>query len=179
MALIIETPRLLIRELLPSDDVAMFEMDRDAEVHRYLGNNPYTSIEQSRNNIRYIRQQYEENGIGRWAVVIKETGAFVGWTGWKLMKETVHGHSNHLDFGYRHTREHWGKGYGYEAAKASFDYGRKVLGFKDAYAMTHVDNAGSRHILEKLGFVLKDIFPYDGPTLWTKDLPVTWYEYLL
>jgi len=176
MSLHIETPHLLIRELRPTDDVAMFEMDNDPEVHKYLGNHHYTSIEQSRDNIRYIRQQYEENGIGRWAVEVKDTGEFVGWTGWKLMKESVNGHSNHLDFGYRHTRKHWGKGYGYEAAKASFDYGREVLGFKDAYAMTHVDNAGSRRILEKLGFVLKEIFPYEGPALWVAGMPVTWYE---
>ena len=34
----IETERLILREILPSDADAMFELDSDPEVHRYLGN---------------------------------------------------------------------------------------------------------------------------------------------
>lgn len=176
MSIYIETPRLIIRELTADDDQAMFEMDSDAEVHRYLGGKPYTSIEQSRENIAYIQQQYRENGIGRWAVMLKETNEFIGWTGYKLMREKVNGHINHYDFGYRHMRKHWRKGYAYEAAKAALDYGIDVLGFKNIYAMTDVDNAGSRHILELLGFKFIEIFQYDGQPFWRIGQPVTWYK---
>jgi ribosomal-protein-alanine N-acetyltransferase len=176
MNILIETPRLIIRELLPSDEEGMFAMDNDAEVHRYLGNKPYADIQQSRDNIAFIQQQYAEHGIGRWAVILKETGDFVGWTGFKHMVEPVNGHVNHLDFGYRHARPYWGQGYGYEAAKASLDYGIEQLGFRDIYAMTDVENKGSRRILEKLDFQLKEIFAYDGPSFWVEGLPVTWYE---
>ena len=34
----IETERLILREILHSDADAMFELDSDPEVHRYLGN---------------------------------------------------------------------------------------------------------------------------------------------
>ncbi|MCY1487117.1 hypothetical protein D3C87_204390 [compost metagenome] len=61
----IETERLLLRELLPTDDVGMFELDSNPQVHIYLGNKPVTSIEQVREAIANIRQQYLENGIGR------------------------------------------------------------------------------------------------------------------
>jgi len=173
---ILETPRLLIREIETSDESAMFEMDSDPEVHKYLGNKPYTSIEESRKNIAFIQQQYKENGIGRWAVELKDTGEFIGWTGFKLMRETVNGHTGHYDFGYRHVRKHWWQGYAYKAAKASLDYGIEVLGLSDIYAMTDIDNAGSRHILEKLGFKFVEIFPYDGTPFWRDGLPVTWYR---
>lgn len=172
----IETPRLIIREMRTDDDAAMFEMDSDAEVHKYLGNNPYKDIEQSRENIAFIQQQYKDNGIGRWAVTIKETGEFVGWTGYKLMREKVNGHVGHYDFGYRHMRKHWRMGYAYEAAKAALDYGIEVLGFRDIYGMTDIDNTGSRRILEKLGFEFVEVFNYDGQPFWLTGQPVTWYK---
>ncbi len=176
MNLRIETPRLIIRELLPEDEQGMYEMDSDPEVHTYLGNRPYTDIAQSRENIDFVRQQYIDNGIGRWAVTLKDTGEFVGWTGFKLMTEKVNGHVGHYDFGYRHTRKHWRKGYAYEAAQAALDYGIDVLGIKNIYAMTDVNNAGSRRILEKLGFRLVEIFSYDGSPFWVVGQPTTWYR---
>lgn len=45
MKIFAETERLILRELLPSDDYGMFELDSDHEVHRYLGNKPVTTIE--------------------------------------------------------------------------------------------------------------------------------------
>lgn len=178
MSFRIETPRLLIRELRPSDEYGMFAMDSDPEVHRYLGNQPVSTIEQSRETIAFVRQQYVSDGIGRWAVELKETGEFIGWTGFKLMHEMVNGHVNHYDFGYRHLQRFWGQGYAYEAAQAALDYGIKVLGFKDIYGMTDVENKGSRRLLEKLGFRLVEIFAYDAPPTWRAHFgePTTWYK---
>ena len=174
----IETPRLIIRAILPEDLEGMFAMDSDPEVHRYLGNQPYTDIAQSRENIEIIRQQYKDNGIGRWAMLLKESGEFVGWMGFKQMREMVNGHIDHYDFGYRLARKHWGKGLASEGALAALNYGIDVLALKDIYAMTDVNNAASRHILESLGFRLVEVFAYDAPSaLHTfHGEPTTWYE---
>jgi len=64
-----ETERLLLREIDYEDEAALFELDSDPEVHRYVGNKPVQSIEQIQLVIGFIRQQYLDNGIGRWAVV--------------------------------------------------------------------------------------------------------------
>ncbi len=177
MNIYLETERLIIRNISYEDEAGLFAMDSDPEVHRYLGNQPYTDISQTRDNIAFIRRQYEVHGIGRWAVLLRESGEVVGWTGFKRMTETVNDHVNHLDFGYRHARKFWGQGYACEAAHAALNYGINTLGFKDIYAMTDIENAGSRRILEKLGFRLAKIFPYDGPSTWVTGLPVTWYEF--
>lgn len=154
----------------------MFEMDSDPEVHRYLGNRPVTSIDQTKDVIAFVRKQYLENGIGRWAVALKDSDEFIGWTGFKLMDTMVNGHINHYDFGYRHARKYWRQGYAFEAAKAARDYGIESLGIKEIYAMTQTENAGSRRILEKLEFRLDHIFPFDGePFFWLKGQPTTWY----
>ena len=72
MEFIIETERLYLRELVASDDVGMFELDSDPEVHRFIENKPIQHIEESQEAIRYIQKQYAENGIGRWAVLLKK-----------------------------------------------------------------------------------------------------------
>jgi len=173
----IETERLIIRPLSVSDLEGMFAMDNDPEVHTYLGNNPTKTMEDEARVIEIVTRQYTDLGIGRWAVEEKTTGDFVGWTGFKRITTPINGHINHLDFGYRFARKHWGKGYATESGLASLNYGIDVMGLNDIHAMTHVDNAASRNVLEKLGFSFVSIFPYDGDPPWVDEgHPITWYS---
>ena len=121
-----ESSRLTYRELLPSDDEAMFELDSNPNVHLYLGNNPATNIEQSRSYIKQVREQYRINGIGRMAAILKETGEFIGWAGLKL-ESNVNGHDRFYDVGYRFIERYWGNGYATEAAQFFVNYGFEVL----------------------------------------------------
>ncbi len=59
--------------------------------------------------IRTIQKQYEENGVGRLAVIEKESGLMIGWSGLKLLRQPVNGYVNTLDLGYRFIPEFWGK----------------------------------------------------------------------
>jgi RimJ/RimL family protein N-acetyltransferase len=179
MPLLLETDRLLIRELQPEDALGMFEMDSDPEVHKYVGRSPVTTLEESERVIGYVRDQYAEWGIGRWAVLDKKDESFLGWTGFKWMAEPINGHINFYDFGYRFQRRAWGQGIATESGRAALEYGLRTLGYKPVYAMTDPANGASRHILEKLGFRYVETFHYDGPTAWSwrpADDPLcTWY----
>ncbi len=179
MEIFIETERLIIRPLSMADEQGMFEMDSDPEVHKFLGKKPYTSIEQSRENIAYVLSQYRDYSIGRWAVLEKGTNDFVGWTGYKFMEGPVNAHTNYYDFGYRLMRKFWGKGYATESGRASLQYGIEKLGYKDIYGMTDINNGASRHILEKLGFRFIENFAYDARPDWraTGEL-TTWYKWM-
>lgn len=64
-----ETERLILREILPTDIDGMFELDSDPEVHKYLGNKPIKDKVQIPDMIDFIRKQYVEHGIGRWAII--------------------------------------------------------------------------------------------------------------
>jgi RimJ/RimL family protein N-acetyltransferase len=175
----IETERLLIREILPGDEQGMFELDSDNQVHQYLGENPFTDIQQTRELIIFIQRQYAECGIGRWAVIQKKDGAFVGWTGFRFIPETINKHSNYYDFGYRLCSRFWGQGYATESGKAALQYGLQSLQLKDVYAMTHPDNMASRKVLEKIGFNYTGLFPFDCPVYanWRPlGESVTWFE---
>lgn len=164
----LETERLLLRELLPTDDVGMFELDSNPQVHIYLGNKPVTSIEQVREAIANIRQQYLENGIGRWAVILKETNEFIGWSGLKLEKN-VNGYETFYDLGYRFIQKHWGKGYAYETAKAFVDFGFNDMKLEKINAYADFDNLASRRVLEKVGMHFVNAFDDEG----TQE---AWYE---
>jgi RimJ/RimL family protein N-acetyltransferase len=169
MKIFIETDRLMIRALLPEDAEGIFELDSDPEVHQYLGNNPIKTVAQAAEAIQFIRQQYLDNGIGRWAVIEKGTNKFVGWTGLKLMKETVNNHNNYYDLGYRLIKKYWGKGYATETATASLAYGFNELKLPEIFAMADVQNAGSNAVLKKAGLRFIEVFQDD-------DTPHNWYR---
>lgn len=165
----IQTSRLILREIEYEDEDALFELDSDPEVHRYVGNNPVQSKEQIRMVIGFIRQQYVDNGIGRWAVVDKNTNELLGWAGLKLFTEAVNKHTNFYELGYRFIKKHWGKGYATEAAKAWVDYGFTTLKQNEIFAMTDVNNLASKNVLKKTGFTLVETFDFNGePTDWFK-----------
>jgi RimJ/RimL family protein N-acetyltransferase len=165
----LETPRLILRELLSTDDEGIFRLDSDPEVHRYVGQKPIKTIEQARQVIDYIRAQYESNGIGRWAVIEKESNDFIGWAGLKLMKELINDHVDHYDLGYRLIRQYWGRGYATEAARATLQYAWEVMHLPDVYAIANIDNIASNQVLTKVGLKSQNTFEHDGE-------PHVWYE---
>ena len=143
----LETERLILRELEETDFERMFLMDSDPEVMKYIGVPPLTDSNESKEMIKMIQKQYEENGVGRLAVVEKESGLVVGWSGLKLLTKAVNGYQNVLQLGYRFVPESWGKGYATESGKASLDYGFHELNAEVIYAYAHSEHEASNHIL--------------------------------
>ena len=164
-----KTERLILREILPSDIDGMFELDSDPEVHKYLGNNPVTDRAQIEEVISFIRQQYTDNGIGRWAIIDRKTNQFIGWTGLKYVRELINNHQNYYDLGYRILRTYWGQGIATETAIIALDYAFNVLGIKEVYAAASIENGGSNRILQKIGMNLIETFNYG-------DIKCNWYK---
>lgn len=161
MKIYIETERLLIREITEADVQGFYELDSDPEVHKYLGNNPVKSMAECLDVIRYVRKQYQDNGIGRWAVEDKLTKEFVGWTGLKYEwndRQNV----NYYDLGYRLKRKFWGKGIATETAVASLKYGFTKMNLEEIFAAAHTENIASNKILTKIGLKCIDTFDYHG-----------------
>jgi RimJ/RimL family protein N-acetyltransferase len=162
MKIFIETERLVLREILPTDENGLFELDSNPNVHTYLGNNPVDNIEQIREVITMIRQQYIDNNIGRWAIIDKETNDFIGWTGLKFVTETTNNHINFYDLGYRLIEKYWGKGIATETTKATLKYAFEELNLTEIYGMCDIGNVGSKNVLEKTGLKFIETFDLDG-----------------
>ncbi|MET3731283.1 GNAT family N-acetyltransferase [Moheibacter stercoris] len=148
----LETERLLIKPLSEEHIDDWFEMDSDPEVHTYISQSPVQSKDEIREALKFISQQYKDNGVGRWAVVDKNSGEMLGWCGLKFYKEPLNGHAQIYEHGYRFKQKHWGKGLATESSKAVLDWGFENLGIDTIYAITDPENLNSQHVLKKLGF---------------------------
>ncbi|CAM3985136.1 GNAT family N-acetyltransferase [Flavobacterium branchiophilum] len=166
---IIETNRLILRPLALDDAPAMFEMDKNPKVHQYLWNKPVCHIQETLDTITYVRQQYVDYHIGRYAVVLKETMEFIGWAGLKWNSEEVQEQIHFYDIGYRLSEPNWGKGYATEASKAWMEYGFKTMKINIIKAAAQLENAASNQVLKKIG--MQHTFPYtENNVVWN------WYE---
>ena len=175
MRIVVETERLILRELEFTDEDDLFEMDSDPEVHLFIENNPVKSIDEITKVIEMLKKQYKENGIARWAVVDKLTNECVGWSGLKYFNQPLNKHNNFYELGYRFKKKHWGKGFATESSIAILDYGFANLNVDKIFAITDPKNANSKKVLSKLGFEFQETFDYEGdPTDWFELKKTNW-----
>ena len=167
-----ETERLVLREIVPDDVNGIFELDSNPLVHKYLGNNPIKTKTKAEEIIKFIRQQYKELGIGRWACIEKSSGDFIGWSGLKLNtgeKEALNGKTEFYDIGFRLIPKYWGKGYATESAKAAMHYGFTTMNLPTIVGAAEVENKASNIVLQKIGLKFVNQFLYE-------EVPCNWYE---
>jgi ribosomal-protein-alanine N-acetyltransferase len=175
MKIFFETERFILREILEDDQAGFFAMDSDPEVHKYLGNKPVTSIEQTREIIKNVRNQYQTNGIGRWAIINKDNGDFMGWSGLKF-EEKVRDFP-YYDIGYRLNKKYWGQGIASETAALALAYGYRTLKLDEIFGVDHIKNIASNKILQKIGLQWKDRFILDGMECnWYRITPSEWIK---
>ena len=167
----LETERLILRDIQLSDIHGMFELDSDPEVHKYLGNKPFKNKSQSEEIIKSVIKQYDEFGIGRWAMVNKQTNEFMGWSGLKLNTVTLNGHVNFIDVGYRIIKRFWGNGFATESSITALDYGFNTLNLDTIYGITEKGNDASHRVLLKIGLHYVEDF-YDEKS----KMNLRWYN---
>jgi len=172
MKFYLETERLILRDLLDSDVEGIFALDSDPKVHQYLGNNPIKTMKQAEDSINFIKQQYEELGIGRFAAIEKSSGEFIGWSGLKLNtgeKEVLNDRQDFIDIGYRFIPKFWGKGYATESSIATLQYGFETMKYDTICGAADVDNIGSNKVLQKIGLQFVNEFLFE-------ETRCNWYE---
>lgn len=171
MAFNIETERLRLRELRKSDLESMFELDSNPNVHKYLGNKPIKTKTEAQKILDSVLQQYTERGIGRFAVIEKASGDFIGWSGLRLNTEyNMNGFTKYYDVGYRLIERFWGKGYATESGKASVDYAFNTMKLPELYATTEISNQASHNALLKIGLQYKTDFFFEQ-----EQMNLRWY----
>ena len=154
---IIETKRLVLRKWSNADRNELFEILRDAEVSRNIGDGkPYTP-EKTDEFLVWVEKYERENGFCRWAVVEKSSSEIIGSCGFARLCDT-----HEIDLGYLFARKHWGKGYATEIAEAALEYGFNNLGFREIIALTALDNIASQKVLKKIGFTKRGIEIFGG-----------------
>ncbi|WP_060874318.1 GNAT family N-acetyltransferase [Myroides odoratus] len=156
MKLIAETPRLLLRELQPTDAQSFYALNANPNVIRYTGNTAFATVEEAKEFLENYND-YKLNGYGRWAVILKDSGQFIGWCGLKYDGDT-----QQTDIGFRFFEEEWGKGYATESAEACLRIGFDQLGLACIIGRAMKANIASICVLEKLGLTYEQDIVLEG-----------------
>ncbi|PYL09681.1 MAG: N-acetyltransferase [Verrucomicrobia bacterium] len=147
MKMILETDRLLLREYVEDDAEALFRLNSDPDVLRFVPDKRLLNIEQARQMlIDHPIADYRKHGFGRGACILKSTGEQIGFAGLKYLEEL-----GEVDVAYRLMPTHWGQGLATEAALASVRFGFADLGLKRIIGLVMPENVASVRVLKKTG----------------------------
>ena len=149
---VIETERLLL-EPLDEDRLEEFvALTADARSMRYWRPLGTFSREQAEERFGRALARTRERGFGRRWIVLKDTGAGIGFTETKLLGE---GYAevapDDVELGWMLTPSAWGNGYATEAGQAARDEAFERIGLQAVIALHHPENPASGRIMEKLG----------------------------
>jgi RimJ/RimL family protein N-acetyltransferase len=143
---ILETERLLLRPLTPTDSDDIYEIFSDPQVMRYYPA-PYTRAQVDA-LLQRILQSYAEHGFGLWAIVRKDApDVIVGDCG--LLLQPVEGQTE-LEIAYHLKPHFWGCGFATEAARACRDYALATLHAPRVVSLVGPDNQPSRRVAERV-----------------------------
>ena len=146
MKKVLETPRLLLRELENSDVNRLAEIYADPDVMRYIGRGGVLGFDRAQKSVENWQKYYEWFSFGNWATIEKETGSFIGLCGLSWLED-----KSDVEVSYLFAKVAWGKGYATEIAEAIIKYGFENAGLKRIVALVYPQNAPSIHVIEKLG----------------------------
>ena len=144
--MILETKRLLLREMSPDDFQAMFQVLGDPQT---MWHYPYTPDGQHvRDWIERNMNRYMKDGFGLWAVCLKETGELIGDCG--LTLQNINGEIL-PEIGYHIRRDCHRKGYASEAARGVRDWVFQNTDYQAVYSYCRYTNLPSIKTAESIG----------------------------
>lgn len=144
--MILETKRLILREMTKGDFGALTDMLYDEEV-MYAYEHAFTE-EEAEAWLNNQLKRYEKDGFGLWAVILKETGEMIGQCG--LTKQQTP-EKEVLEVGYLFRKKFWHKGYATEAAAACKNYAFEKLGAEEVYSIIRDNNLPSQNVAKRNG----------------------------
>lgn len=144
--MVLDTARLILRDYTLEDFEALFEILSDAETMQHYPK-PYDA-EMTKHWIEWNIQNYQKYGFGIWAVILKETGEFIGDCG--ITMQNIDGKLL-PEIGYHIRRDMQNKGYATEAAAGCIRYGFEQLDFDSLYSYMKYTNEASARVAVKNG----------------------------
>jgi len=153
---IVETPRLRLRELSTEDAAFVLELVNEPAWLKFIGDRNVHSLDEARDYIaRGPSASYAKHGYGLWAVELLANGELVGMCG-LVRRESL----PHADLGFAFLARHWGRGYAREAAAAVVELARERYHLPRLLAVTDPQNTASQTVLERVGFHFEKSFRF-------------------
>ena len=143
----LKTTRLILRQPLMSDAVAIFERyASNAEVTRLLGWPCHRSVQDTEAFLRFSAQEWDRWPAGPYLIISRADGQLLGSAGFAFQTP------QEAMTGYVVARDAWGKGFATEVLTAIVDLAARI-GVTRLFAPCHPENLPSQRVLEKCGFV--------------------------
>lgn len=150
----IETERLLLRDVQLDDFESFKKLCSDDQVTKYLDYITFATEEKLKEwveshvkyNLQVPRHSYN------FSIIEKTSGKFVGWIG---IGEPSDKTKADLDFGYALMHDCWGKGYATEALRTLIKYCFDNLGVRRIMGDCDSRNIASQRVMEKVGMKLE------------------------
>lgn len=163
--MVLETKRLLLRQMIQDDLPALCRILQDEEV-MYAYEHAFSDAEAADWLNRQL-QRYKDDGFGLWAVILKESGELIGQCG-LTMQDIPEGRV--VEIGYLFRKDCWHKGYATEAAIGCKEYAFDTLGVSEVYSIIRDNNIASQNVarrngMEVCGQFTKHYYGIDMPHL--------------
>ena len=146
MTLILETSRLVLRELEPADLDFVALMLGNPDVNRYY--EKQFSREDAEVWLNRQLERYRRDGHGLWLVATRDSHEPVGQVG--LLIQDVEG-TTWPEIGWLLHRPYWGRGYATEAAAATRDAAFDRWRYRDVISLIRPENVPSQRVAERIG----------------------------
>jgi RimJ/RimL family protein N-acetyltransferase len=164
----LRTPRLVLRQWREADLDAFAALNADPEVMRYFP--AALTREESDAFAARARTHIAERGWGSWAVELIGGAPFIGFVGLSEPRFEA-AFTPAVEVGWRLARDHWGKGYATEAARAAVTFGFADLGLEEIVSFAPTNNLRSRRVMERIGMTHDAADDFDHPFL-SRDDPL-------
>lgn len=150
---IIETDRLILRKMTQEDYGELCKILQDEQV-MYAYEGPFSDAEVQTWLDKQLTR-YQEDGVGLYAVLLKENGVMIGQCGLTI-QDTPDGKV--LEVGYLFQQAYWHHGYATEAAQACKEYAFHTLGADEVFSIIRDTNTASQNVAKRNGMVMTGTF---------------------
>ena len=158
--------RLKFRLMDSQDAQALWQLDQDPQVMKYLNGGKPTSMEQVNSVFIPRMEKYRDDklGWGIWQVSDKVTDEYLGWVLIRPMAFfTESPNFKDLELGWRFFQSTWGKGYATEAAIAIKDAVALHADVTHVSALALADNLASVGVMKKMGMSFVRAYLHTDP----------------
>ena len=149
----LETERLILRKVKPSDAADMYEYSCRDETCRYLLWEKHPFYSYTLELTKHLQREYAQGRYLDFAIELKENHKMIGTVGFTQVDEKNFG----CEAGYVISPDHWGKGIAAEALNALLNFAFCELKMKRVEAKYMVENTASRRVMEKCGMSFEGI----------------------
>jgi ribosomal-protein-alanine N-acetyltransferase len=147
----LETERLKLRAIFPSDAADIFSLLSDPNVAKHHELAPFETMEQAHDMIANYTLWFQNDQAVRWGIVSKGNGDLIG----TCCFDTFHQKYQSINLGYNLRSSCWGNGFATEAVAKiiEFAFANGIVGpVNRIQAITVPQNVASEKVLARLGF---------------------------